>query len=60
MTKIKLDAAKLLEKIRDEKPIVHHLTNWVTIYDCAQIVKVMGGSPVMAHTNDARQKVEKL
>jgi hydroxyethylthiazole kinase len=28
---------------------VHHLTNWVTIYDCAQIVKTLGASPVMAH-----------
>jgi hydroxyethylthiazole kinase len=28
---------------------VHHLTNWVTIYDCANVVKVLGASPVMAH-----------
>lgn len=28
---------------------MHHLTNWVTIYDCANIVKVLGASPVMAH-----------
>jgi hydroxyethylthiazole kinase len=29
--------------------VVHHLTNWVTIYDCANVVKVLGASPVMAH-----------
>ena len=29
--------------------MVHHLTNWVTIYDCAQVVKTLGASPVMAH-----------
>jgi len=52
MAKIKIEAAALLEKIRNEKPVVHHLTNWVTIYDCAQIVKVMGGSPVMAHAKE--------
>lgn len=40
---------ELLEKVRREKPLVHHLTNWVTIYDCAQIVKTLGASPVMAH-----------
>jgi hydroxyethylthiazole kinase len=39
----------LLERVRTEKPLVHHLTNWVTIYDCANIVKVFGASPVMAH-----------
>jgi hydroxyethylthiazole kinase len=42
-------AFDLLEKVRQQKPVVHHLTNWVTIYDCAQIVKVLGASPVMAH-----------
>ena len=34
------------------KPVVHHLTNWVTIYDCANIVKVLGASPVMAHAKE--------
>jgi hydroxyethylthiazole kinase len=32
--------------------VVHHLTNWVTIYDCANIVKALGGSPVMAHAKE--------
>jgi len=31
---------------------VHHLTNWVTIYDCANVVKVLGASPVMAHAKE--------
>jgi hydroxyethylthiazole kinase len=38
-----------LERVRQHKPVVHHLTNWVTIYDCAQVVKTLGASPVMAH-----------
>jgi hydroxyethylthiazole kinase len=41
--------SSLLERVRRQKPVVHHLTNWVTIYDCAQIVKALGASPVMAH-----------
>ncbi|MFC1709022.1 hydroxyethylthiazole kinase [Candidatus Omnitrophota bacterium] len=52
MTKPKIDAYDLLNRIRDQKPVVHHLTNWVTIYDCANIVKVMGASPVMAHAKE--------
>lgn len=44
-----LNAFGVLEKVRRESPVVHHLTNWVTIYDCAQIVKTIGASPVMAH-----------
>lgn len=52
MTSNKIDIYGLLEKVRKEKPIVHHLTNWVTIYDCANVVKVFGGSPVMAHAKE--------
>jgi hydroxyethylthiazole kinase len=39
----------LLERVRRLKPVIHHLTNWVTIYDCANVVKTLGASPVMAH-----------
>jgi hydroxyethylthiazole kinase len=35
--------------VREKRPLVHHITNWVTIFDCAQIVKSFGASPVMAH-----------
>lgn len=42
-------AYELLEKIRAEKPLIHHLTNWVTIYDCANITRTTGALPVMAH-----------
>src|SRR5664279_6190504 len=47
-----LQAYSLLEKVRQQKPVVHHLTNWVTIYDCAQVVKTLGASPVMAHAQE--------
>jgi len=40
---------EILDRVREIKPVVHHLTNWVTIYDCANIVKTLGGSPIMAH-----------
>ena len=52
MKKTRIDAYSLLKKIRAEKPVVHHLTNWVTIYDCANIVKALGASPVMAHAKE--------
>jgi hydroxyethylthiazole kinase len=50
-------ASDCLERVRREKPLIHHLTNWVTIYDCANIVKVFGASPVMAH---AREEVAEM
>ncbi|HVM49203.1 MAG TPA: hydroxyethylthiazole kinase [Candidatus Acidoferrum sp.] len=52
-----LHAFDLLERVRRQQPVVHHLTNWVTIYDCAQVVKSLGASPVMAH---AREEVEDM
>ncbi|MBN2110536.1 MAG: hydroxyethylthiazole kinase [Methanosarcinaceae archaeon] len=38
-----------LGTIRKTKPLVHHITNWVTIYDCANMTRAFGALPVMAH-----------
>lgn len=45
-------ASVLLNKVRETKPLVHHITNWVTIYDCANIVRAVGALPVMAHAKE--------
>lgn len=42
------DLAQLLQAVKDEKPLVHHITNYVTVNDCANIVLSLGGAPVMA------------
>jgi len=39
----------ILKKIKEKKPLIHHITNWVTIYDCANITRSFGALPVMAH-----------
>ena len=39
---------KLLKNIKKEKPLIHHITNNVTINDCANITLNWGGLPVMA------------
>ncbi|PIU09524.1 hydroxyethylthiazole kinase [Candidatus Micrarchaeota archaeon CG08_land_8_20_14_0_20_49_17] len=49
--------ASLLAKIKQEKPLIHHITNWVTIYDCANITRTIGALPVMAH---APEEVEEM
>lgn len=43
---------EILERVRKEKPLVHHITNWVTIYDCANITRTFGALPVMAHARE--------
>ncbi|MFZ5449524.1 MAG: hydroxyethylthiazole kinase [Thermodesulfobacteriota bacterium] len=60
MPSIKLKVFPLLEKIRSQSPVVHHLTNWVTIYDCAQVVKALGASPVMAHAPEEVEEMARL
>jgi len=60
MKKIKIKAYELLQKVRQDKPVVHHLTNWVTIYDCANIVKALGASPVMAHAKEEVAQMAKI
>jgi len=38
----------LLNTVRNKKPLVHHITNYVTVNDCANITLEIGASPVMA------------
>jgi hydroxyethylthiazole kinase len=52
-----MEVYPILDKIRGNKPLVHHITNWVTIYDCANITRVFGALPVMAH---APEEVEQM
>jgi hydroxyethylthiazole kinase len=40
--------AALLNKVRENRPLVHHITNYVTVNDCANITLAVGASPVMA------------
>lgn len=42
----------ILKKVKEQKPLIHHITNWVTIYDCASITRAFGALPVMAHSKD--------
>ncbi|MCM8710276.1 hydroxyethylthiazole kinase [Clostridium sp. SYSU_GA19001] len=54
---IKEKYRELICRVRDRKPLIHHITNYVTVNDCANIVLALGGSPVMA---DASEEVEDM
>jgi hydroxyethylthiazole kinase len=51
-----IKASELIPRIRKLKPLVHHITNYVTMNDCANAVLAIGGSPVMA--NDPEEASE--
>ncbi len=46
-----------LVRLREKRPLVHHITNFVVMNDCANITLHIGGSPVMAH---APEEVEEM
>ncbi len=41
-----------LETVHNKKPLVHHITNYVTVNDCANITLAIGASPIMADDID--------
>ena len=42
------EIGQILDQVRINKPLVHHITNYVTVNDCANITLAIGGSPIMA------------
>ena len=40
---------EIYEKIQQKRPIIHCITNAVTVNDCANILLAAGASPTMAH-----------
>lgn len=45
--------ADVLRAVRQNTPLVHCVTNYVTVNDCANIILAAGGSPIMA--DDTRE-----
>lgn len=39
---------EMLENVREKKPLIHNITNYVTVNDCANILLAAGGSPIMS------------
>lgn len=37
-----------LQNVRTQTPLIHNITNYVTVNDCANILLACGGSPIMA------------
>ncbi len=46
-----------LENVRAKMPLIHNITNYVTVNDCANILLACGGSPIMA---DDKNEVEEI
>ncbi|MDR3573499.1 MAG: hydroxyethylthiazole kinase [Anaerolineaceae bacterium] len=44
--------AELLIRIREEHPLIHHITNFVVMNDTANLTLAFGALPVMAHAKE--------
>ena len=40
--------SKCLENVKTKNPLIHNITNYVTVNDCANILLACGASPIMA------------
>ncbi len=52
-----LSPGSLLARIRQKKPIIHSITNYVVMNSTANVLLAMGASPIMAH---APEEIEDL
>lgn len=48
---------EMLENVRKNCPLIHNITNYVTVNDCANIVLACGASPIMA---DDKEEVAEI
>ncbi len=44
--------AELLMRIREKRPLIHHMTNYVVMNDTANATLALGALPVMAHAKE--------
>ena len=50
----------ILDALRAEKPLVHHITNYVTVNDCANMTLAIGASPIMADAMEEAADIARL
>ncbi|WP_290770512.1 hydroxyethylthiazole kinase [Anaerofustis sp.] len=47
----------MLKNVREQAPLIHNITNYVTVNDCANILLALGASPIMS---DDKEEVEEI
>jgi len=54
---IKEQLKEAFEALQNKRALIHHITNYVTVNDCANVVLAIGASPIMA---DEMSEVEEM
>lgn len=55
-----MNAVEILRRLAEEKPLVHHITNYVTVNLVANVTLCTGALPVMAHSAEEVEEMEGL
>jgi hydroxyethylthiazole kinase len=55
-----IDISGALRVLRARRPLVHHITNYVTVNDCANVTMCIGAAPVMAEAEEEVQDMVSL
>lgn len=51
---------KIIDQAREHPSLVHCITNYVTMHDCANMVLACGGSPIMANAKEEAEEVTSI
>lgn len=51
---------KYLESVRKNSPLIHNITNYVTVNDCANILIACGASPIMADDSGEAEEITSI
>lgn len=51
---------EMLENVRKNCPLIHNITNYVTVNDCANILLACGGSPIMADDAEEAEEITSI
>lgn len=48
---------KMIENVKNTCPLIHNITNYVTVNDCANVLLACGGSPIMSDDIDEVEEI---
>ena len=48
---------EMVENVRKTCPLIHNITNYVTVNDCANVLLACGGSPIMSDDVDEAEEI---
>lgn len=51
---------EMLENVRERRPLIHNITNYVTVNDCANMLLACGGSPIMSDDADEVEEITSI